>query len=90
MTWTPPSHWSGTAAQHGFSVSTLFGLIDALTASVNSKLLQLKARNSAVSIGDMFEMQMLMNHLSQISEAATGVVSASNTAIMSMARAVKG
>ena len=37
----------------------------------------------------MFEMQMLMNHLSQLSEMATSVVSASNSAIADMARNVK-
>jgi hypothetical protein len=35
-------------------------------------------------------MQMLMNHLSQLSEMSTAVVNASNTAINTMARNVKG
>jgi hypothetical protein len=34
-------------------------------------------------------MQMLMNHLSQLSEMATAVVSSANSAISSMARNVK-
>jgi len=35
-------------------------------------------------------MQLLMNHLSQVSEMSTSIVSASNSAISSMARNVKG
>ena len=43
-------------------------------------------RNSdMIKIGDMFQMQMLMNHLSQLSEKATSAVSAANSAISSMA-----
>ena len=38
----------------------------------------------------MFEMQMLMNHLSQLEESTTQVVSVVNDAISSMARNVKG
>ena len=76
--------------QSGFSVKDLFSLVNTATASAKAKLLEIQARRSAISIGDMFEMQMLMNHLSQLSEMSTSVVSASNTAISSMARNVKG
>lgn len=76
--------------QSGFSVTDLFSLVNTATASAKAKLLQIQARGSAISIGDMFEMQMLMNHLAQLSEMSTSVVSASNTAIQSMARNVKG
>lgn len=76
--------------QSGFSVADLFSLVNTATVSAKAKLLQIQARGSAISIGDMFEMQMLMNQLSQLSEMATSVVSASNTAIASMARNVKG
>lgn len=78
------------AGQSGFSVTDLFSLVNTATASAKAKLLQIQSRASAISIGDMFEMQMLMNHLSQLSEMSTSVVSASNTAIASMARNVKG
>lgn len=74
----------------GFSVRDLFSLVNTATASAKAKLLEIQSRRSAISIGDMFEMQMLMNHLSQLSEMSTSVVSASNTAISSMARNVKG
>jgi len=78
------------AGQSGFSVTGLFSLVNTATASCQAKLLEIQSRRSAISIGDMFEMQMLMNNLSQLSEMSTSVVSASNTAIASMARNVKG
>lgn len=80
----------GSATQSGFNVQHLFSLINIATTSAKAKLLGIQQRRSAISIGDMFEMQMLMNHLSQLSEMSTSVVSASNTAISSMARNVKG
>jgi len=38
----------------------------------------------------MFDRQMGMNKLSQVSEMSTSIISAMNTAINSMARNVKG
>lgn len=84
-----PTIYSGTASQNSFKVSSLFALINEATLSAQAKLLLIKDRRSAVSIGDMFEMQMLMNHLSQLSEMGTSVVAACNSAISSMARNVK-
>jgi len=83
---------STTAApqvQVGFNVGVLFSLVNDATISAKAKLAEIKARRSAISIGDMFEMQMLMNHLAQLSEMSTAVVSACNAAITSMARNVK-
>jgi len=79
----------GSNVQSGFSVKSLFQVINNATASAAAKLSSIKSRRSAISIGDMFEMQMLMNHLSQLSEMSTSVVSASNSAIASMARNLK-
>lgn len=73
----------------GFDVGALFHIVNDATRSAKAKLQEIKSRRSAISIGDMFEMQMLMNHLSQLSEMSTAVVNASNTAIQSMARNVK-
>jgi Family of unknown function (DUF5407) len=42
------------------------------------------------SIAELFEMQMLMNHLSQISDMSTNVVSGSNQAIADLVRGFKG
>jgi len=83
------TRFTGGNIQSGFSVKILFQIINNATASAKAKLSSIKSRNSAISIGDMFEMQMLMNHLSQLSEMSTSVVSASNSAIASMARNVK-
>jgi len=78
------------SVQKGVSLKYLLDIVNDATVSAKDKLSQLKARQSAISIADMFDMQMLMNHLSQLSEMSTAVVSASNSAIASMARNVKG
>lgn len=83
------TRFAGGNVQSGFSVKALFSIINNATVSAKAKLSSIKSRRSAISIGDMFEMQMLMNHLSQLSEMATSVVSASNSAIASMARNLK-
>lgn len=84
-----PTFFSGTNSQVGFVVGDLFRIVNDATLSAQAKLQIIKSKRSAVSIADMFEMQMLMNHLSQLSEMSTNVVSASNAAIQSMARNVK-
>lgn len=84
------NRFSGDNIQSGFGIQTLFKVIHDATISAKTKLLEIKNRRSSISIGDMFEMQMLMNHLSQLSEMSTAIVSASNSAIASMARNVKG
>lgn len=84
------TRFTGDNIQSGFGVQSLFKIVSDATVSAKSKLLEIKNRRSAISIGDMFEMQMLMNHLSQLSEMSTNVVSASNAAISSMARNIKG
>lgn len=84
------TRFSGQNIQSGFGVQTLFKVIQDATISAKTKLLEIQNRRSSISIGDMFEMQMLMNHLSQLSEMSTNIVSAANSAIASMARNVKG
>lgn len=84
------SIFSGVNYRSGFNVSGLFWAISAATISAKKKLLSIQQTKSAISIGDMFEMQMLMNNLSQICEMSTSIVSAANSATMSMARNVKG
>jgi len=81
--------YSAGGKQTGFSVDALFKILNDATTSCQTKLQEIKTRQTSISIGDMFEMQMLMNHLSQLSEMSTAVVSASNQAIQSMARNVK-
>lgn len=77
--------FKGGGVQQGFEVKQLFAIVNDATVSAKAKLSQIKKNQSSISIGDMFEMQMLMNHLSQLTEMSAGVVSASNTAINSMA-----
>jgi len=84
------TRFDGSNIQSGFGVQSLFKIVNAATISAKTKLLEIQSRRSAISIGDMFEMQMLMNHLSQLSEMSTSVVSAANSSIQSMARNVKG
>ncbi len=72
-----------------FFMSDLINIVSTATISAQAKISAIKSRRSAISIADMFEMQMLMNHLSQLSEMSTAVVAASNTAISSMARNIK-
>lgn len=73
----------------GIQFDFLKGVVNDATQQVKTKLEKIKSNKSAISIGDMFEMQMLMNHLAQLSEMSTSVMSASNSAVSSMARNVK-
>jgi len=82
--------FEGNGIQSGFGVQSLFNIVNAATVSAKTKLLEIKNRRSSISIGDMFEMQMLMNHLSQLSEMSTAVVAASNNSIRSMTQNIKG
>jgi hypothetical protein len=83
-------NFDGGNVQSGFKVGDLFKIINDAVASAKTKLSGIKNNRSSISIGDMFEMQMIMNHLSQLSEMATSVVSASHSAISRMAQNVKG
>jgi len=71
-----------------FSAKDLLAIIDAATGQVKAKL-ELIKEGGNVGIGDMFQMQMVMNHLTQLSEMSASLVSASNAALASMARNVK-
>ena len=69
----------------------MFAAIAEATLDIRKKLEELASRGDEdkINIVDMFEMQMLMNHLSQLSDMSTSIVSASNSAINSMARNVR-
>jgi len=85
---TPVSSWLDT--KYGVTFSVLVDEIERLTQVAKSKIASIRSKRSAMSIADMFDMQMAMNKLAQFSEMSTSVISAMNTAIASMARAVKG
>ena len=85
-----PQGFGGTSGNVArFSTSDLLEVVAQETHNAQSKLESIQAAGSAISITDMFEMQMRMNRLSQYSEMSTSVVSAANTAIGSIARNVK-
>ena len=70
-------------------LSSLMDEVTNQTEAVKKKLDELRQQGDQISIVNMFEMQMLMNKLSQLSEISTGVVSAGNAAISAMARNIK-
>lgn len=76
--------------QEAFAISGLLDIVNTATVDARTKIDDIQARGDEISIGDMFDMQMIMNRLAQLSEMSTSVVNASNTAINSMARNVKG
>jgi len=80
---------AGETVRESFNPNDMLNIISTATATVKTKLEKMKELGDKISITDMFEMQMLMNKLSQLSEMSTSIVSASNSAISSMARNVK-
>lgn len=82
--------FSGTGGQVGVEFSYLVDAINRLSTDVKSKIAIVRSKRSAMSIADMFDLQMLMNKLSQFSELSTSVISAMNTSVLSMARNMKG
>ncbi len=77
-------------SQEGISFEELVNIINEGITAVKTKIGSIKQKGDQISIGEMFEMQMLMNQLSQLSEMCTQIVGASNQAIIAMARNVKG
>jgi len=78
-----------TATKKGLSFSALVSAIEDLTATAKSKIAMIRSKRSAMSIADMFDLQMAMNRLSQLSEMSTSVISSMNSAITSMAKNVR-
>lgn len=78
------------ANRKSFNFGDMIALIETQNDIVKQKLADINAAKSAVSIGDMFDMQMVMNKLSQLSEMVTNVMNAAHTSTMSMARNIKG
>lgn len=86
------TQWANASLTHrrNFNMGALAQIIANATLSVQNKIQTIQQNGSSISIGDMFDMQMLMNHLEQLSEMSTSVVSTANTVIMDMARNIKG
>jgi len=81
--------WKWLESKSGLTFGALVSEIEILTADAKSKIADIQKKRSAMSIGDMFDLQMAMNKLQQFSEMSTSVISAMNTAISSMARNIK-
>jgi len=88
--------WSGITAQtdwlaqkSGVSFSVLVDELERLTQVAKSKIAQIRSKRSAMSIADMFDLQMAMNKLSQFSEMSTSVIQAMQSACLSMTRGIK-
>jgi len=77
------------SSKYGVSFSVLVDEIEHLTQMAKSKIAEIRGKRSAMSIADMFDLQMAMNKLSQMSEMSTSMISAMNTAIQSMSRNIK-
>jgi hypothetical protein len=78
------------ASIRSYDMSVLVQLIDTLSAQGKNKIDTIRVTGDNISIADMFDMQMNMNHLAQMSEMFTSIVNATNTAVMAMARNIKG
>ena len=86
---TANQHRSGQS-QGNHEITDLTAIVDTLTTQAKAKIDKIRAAGDNISIADMFDMQMNMNHLAQMSEKSTSIVNATNTAVMSMARNIKG
>jgi hypothetical protein len=84
---TPTTQW--LSDRKGVYFSVLVDEIERLTQVAKSKIAAIRSKRSAMSIADMFDLQMAMNKLSQFSEMSTSIISAMNTACTSMARNLK-
>lgn len=81
---------SMTSMKGAIDFKVLVEEIERLTAMAKSKIATIRSKGSAMSIGDMFDLQMAMNKMQQFSELSTSVIAAMNTSINNMARNVKG
>jgi hypothetical protein len=84
---TPTTQWLSN--RKGVDFSVLVDEIERLTQVAKSKIAAIRSKRSAMSIADMFDLQMAMNKLSQFSEMSTSIISAMNTSVTSMARNLK-
>jgi hypothetical protein len=89
----PETVLASTYQDLDINVSDLSVIIGAAILDEQKKLEALAGKavkGETISLAEMFELQMLMNHLSQSSEMGSSIISAANSAIYSMARGVKG
>jgi len=85
----PKSALASTYNDYAILFSDMSNIVANQTLAVQKKLEALAAKGENISVVDMFQLQMAMNQLSQLSEMSTSVMSAANSSIASMARNVK-
>lgn len=78
------------SSQVAMQFSYLLDQVNFLSTAAKSKINMIRSKGSAMSIADMFDLQMAMNKLSQFSEMATGVIGAVNGSISAINRNMKG
>jgi len=84
---------ASTAKHEAINFSELLTNINELTEVVADKIDAFRSQDGEkkeMSIAEMFDLQLAMNKLSQLTEMSTGVVSGMNMAIASMSRNLKG
>ncbi|GAB4230473.1 MAG: hypothetical protein Tsb0021_08550 [Chlamydiales bacterium] len=74
-----------TQKRAAIDMESLVEIVNDQTLSVKEMVNKMKAEKGDISIASMFELQMFMNKLSQLSEMASAVVSAMNQSIQSIA-----
>jgi len=89
-TWDSNTALSGATAWQGFNVADLLSVVGQSSDQANARLVAMTKSTDQISISDMFDMQMLMNHLGQMTEMSGSVLSALNTSVLSLARNIKG
>lgn len=70
-------------------MTEMVDVIDTHSGKVTEALRAIKNRGMDVSIGDMFEMQLLMQKLSQLSEMSSAVQAGMHGAALSISRNLK-
>jgi len=68
----------------------LIDFISSLSDDASQMIAQIRSKKSAMSVADMFQLQMAMNKLSQSTEMSSGMVAAINGAISAINRNLKG
>jgi hypothetical protein len=87
INWT----WASTEKKPAnIEFSPLIDTIENLSLTAKSMIARIRSKRSAMSIADMFDLQMAMNKLSQFSEMSTSVIAAINTSISAVNRNLKG
>jgi len=79
---------SSVTGENNIDYKAMFQVLDNATFAVKNQMNEL-ANRSSISIVQMFELQMRMNKLAQLSEMSANVLSSANQSINTMARGIK-